>query len=124
MTVLALLGPLGPWEIILIALALLLLFGRRLPEVGRSLGQGLLEFKKGVQGVKDKIDPETPVESATPDASPQPAGTTPTTPDASPAAPATLGKTCPSCQGPVAADAKFCPACGASLQDPDAHISE
>jgi len=30
-----------------------LLFGSRLPEVGRSLGKGLMEFKKGVAGVED-----------------------------------------------------------------------
>ena len=35
----------------------LLLFGRRLPEVGRSLGQGLVEFKKGLKGVTDEVEP-------------------------------------------------------------------
>ncbi len=42
---------LGPWEIALIVLVVLLLFGaRRLPEVGRSLGQGMREFKNSVTG--------------------------------------------------------------------------
>lgn len=33
-----------------------LLFGKRLPEVGRSLGKGIVEFKKGIRGVEDEID--------------------------------------------------------------------
>jgi len=40
-------------EIAVIAVVALLIFGRRLPEVGRSLGQGLVEFKKGLRGGKD-----------------------------------------------------------------------
>ena len=41
------------WVVVIIAL---LLFGRRLPEVGRSLGKGITEFKKGLKGVKDEIE--------------------------------------------------------------------
>jgi sec-independent protein translocase protein TatA len=33
-----------------------LLFGRRLPEVGRYLGKGIVEFKKGLKGLEDEID--------------------------------------------------------------------
>jgi sec-independent protein translocase protein TatA len=33
-----------------------LLFGKRLPEVGRSLGRGIVEFKKGLNGVGDDFD--------------------------------------------------------------------
>ena len=41
----------------LICLAVaLLLFGNRLPSVMRSLGQGIVEFKKGVQGIESDID--------------------------------------------------------------------
>ena len=48
-------GGLGPGELILIALGILLLFGaKRLPEMGRSLGSGLREFKKGITGEADK----------------------------------------------------------------------
>jgi sec-independent protein translocase protein TatA len=32
-----------------------LLFGKNLPNVGRSLGKGLMEFKKGLQGVEDDV---------------------------------------------------------------------
>ncbi|MDZ4830021.1 MAG: twin-arginine translocase TatA/TatE family subunit [Phycisphaerae bacterium] len=43
-------------EIILILFVGLILFGRRLPEVGRSLGQGIVEFKKGLKGVTEEVD--------------------------------------------------------------------
>jgi sec-independent protein translocase protein TatA len=46
----------GPWEILLLALAGLLIFGRRLPEVGKSLGRGIVEFKKGLSGIEDDIN--------------------------------------------------------------------
>ena len=46
---------LGPWELVAIGIAAILLFGRRLPDVGRSLGRGIVEFKKGLQGVADEI---------------------------------------------------------------------
>jgi len=34
----------------------ILLFGKRLPEVGRSLGKGIIEFKKGLKGLEDDLD--------------------------------------------------------------------
>lgn len=43
----------GPLEIIVLGLVVLLLFGNRVPSLMRSLGQGLVEFKKGAQGVDD-----------------------------------------------------------------------
>lgn len=44
----------SPFHLILIVLALLLLFGaKRLPEMGRSLGRGLREFKDSVSGVEE-----------------------------------------------------------------------
>ena len=46
----------GHWEILVVVLIALLLFGHRLPSVMRSLGRGVVEFKKGVQGVEDEID--------------------------------------------------------------------
>jgi sec-independent protein translocase protein TatA len=46
------------WEWIIILAILLLLFGKRLPEVGRSLGRGITEFRKGVKSVYDEIDEE------------------------------------------------------------------
>ena len=42
------------WELIIIAGIILLLFGSRLPKVMRSLGEGIVEFKRGVQGIEDQ----------------------------------------------------------------------
>ena len=47
---------LGPMELMLIMGLGVLLFGKRLPEVGRSLGRGIVEFKKGLNGVGDEFD--------------------------------------------------------------------
>lgn len=49
-------GSLGPAEMILIMGLGVLLFGKRLPEVGRSLGRGIVEFKKGLNGIGDDVD--------------------------------------------------------------------
>ena len=49
-------GSLGPMEMMLIMGLGVLLFGKRLPEVGRSLGRGIVEFKKGLNGVGDDFD--------------------------------------------------------------------
>jgi sec-independent protein translocase protein TatA len=47
----------GPWEIILLLLLALLLFGaKRLPEIGRSMGQGMREFKDSVSGANKHVD--------------------------------------------------------------------
>lgn len=50
------LGSIGPWEIALIFLVLLLLFGaKRLPDIARGLGKGIREFKGAVKETKDEI---------------------------------------------------------------------
>jgi len=49
----------GPVELLIIAGILLLLFGGRLPSVMRNLGRGVVEFKKGIQGVDDEIEKAT-----------------------------------------------------------------
>ena len=46
----------GPAEMMIIAAIALLLFGNRLPSVMRSLGRGIVEFKKGVQGIEDDVE--------------------------------------------------------------------
>jgi sec-independent protein translocase protein TatA len=43
-------------EMMLILVVGVLLFGRKLPEVGRSLGKGIVEFKKGLKGLEDDVD--------------------------------------------------------------------
>jgi len=47
---------LGPMEMIIVMGVAVLLFGKRLPEVGRSLGKGIVEFKKGLRGFEDELD--------------------------------------------------------------------
>src|SRR3954470_12414865 len=46
----------GFGEMLLIAALGLLIFGKRLPEVGKSLGKGIVEFKKGLKGIEDDIE--------------------------------------------------------------------
>jgi sec-independent protein translocase protein TatA len=49
--ILAFIGSEFQW--MFIALIVLLLFGNRLPSVMRSMGQGVAEFKKGINGIED-----------------------------------------------------------------------
>lgn len=44
---------LGTTELVVLAILGLLIFGRRLPEVGKSLGKSIVEFKKGLAGIED-----------------------------------------------------------------------
>ncbi len=46
----------GHLEWIVILMVGLLLFGKRLPEVGRSVGKSIVEFKKGIKGIEEDID--------------------------------------------------------------------
>ena len=45
----------GMQEMIIIGVIGVLLFGKRLPEVGRSVGKSMMEFKKGMQGIETEI---------------------------------------------------------------------
>ena len=56
MNTLAFLPNLGMTELMILAFLGLLIFGKKLPEVGKSLGQGIVQFKKGLQGVETQID--------------------------------------------------------------------
>ncbi len=47
---------LGTTELIVLAVLGLLLFGRRLPEVGKNLGKGIVEFKRGLKGVEEEVE--------------------------------------------------------------------
>jgi sec-independent protein translocase protein TatA len=56
-------GSLGVWEIALILVVALLLFGpRKLPEIGRTLGKGLAEFKKASNELRRSIETEVEAE--------------------------------------------------------------
>jgi sec-independent protein translocase protein TatA len=51
MNLFVLLGVIGPWQIILIVLVILLLFGgKKIPELMKGIGKGAREFKKGLSG--------------------------------------------------------------------------
>lgn len=51
---------LGPWEIGLIILVVIILFGgKKLPELARGLGLGLREFKKATKDIKDEVKSAT-----------------------------------------------------------------
>ena len=48
---LALFGPIGAWEIILILLIVVFLFGaRRIPEIAKGLGEGIRNFRGSIKG--------------------------------------------------------------------------
>ncbi len=55
----------GPMDMLIIGVIAVLLFGKRLPEVGRSVGKGLMEFKKGLRGIEEELHKATyaPLES-------------------------------------------------------------
>ncbi len=114
-----------PIHIIIILIVALLLFGpSRLPELGRSLGKGLNEFRRGTremtQGFTDEITkpadgnspPPTPaVQSGQPTIAPTPAVQSgqPTI------APTAAGSFCTQCGSSNPAGARFCSKCGAPL---------
>jgi len=54
---------LGTVELLVVACVVLLLFGSRLPKVMRSLGEGIVEFKRGVQGIEDESRSESTQDS-------------------------------------------------------------
>lgn len=59
MNLLALLGPLGVPEILFIVLIIVLIFGaRRLPDIGRGLGEGIRNFRGSMREMKDEYSDE------------------------------------------------------------------
>ena len=50
-------GPFGMWELLIILVIVLLLFGaRRLPEMAKGMGQAIKEFRKGIKDVQGDLD--------------------------------------------------------------------
>lgn len=84
-------GPLGIPEMIIIAVVALIFFGpRKLPELGRSLGKSLAEFKRASNDLKNSLDDEIRQEerrTATPALNPTDPHNLP-----SPAAPETVAR--------------------------------
>ncbi len=52
-------GAASPWHLLIVLIIVLLLFGNRLPSVMRSLGRGMVEFKKGMEGIEDDTDEDS-----------------------------------------------------------------
>jgi sec-independent protein translocase protein TatA len=58
---------LQPWHLIILAIVAFLLFGaKRLPELGKGLGEGLKGFREGIKGVTDPAPPTTQQSTQTP----------------------------------------------------------
>jgi len=56
---------LQPWHLIVLAVVAFLLFGaKRLPELGKGLGEGLKGFKEGIKGITDPPPPAPTVQQS------------------------------------------------------------
>ena len=56
-SVLLFIGSMGGWEIFLIIMVVLLLFGaKKFPELARGMGQGIREFKDATKEIKNNLD--------------------------------------------------------------------
>jgi sec-independent protein translocase protein TatA len=78
----------GPLEIVIVLVIVLIIFGpKRLPDLGRSLGRGMREFKDSVTGKdKDELPESTAADKPEPTAvKSEPAAVTPEPPTATPA---------------------------------------
>ena len=50
-------GPIGIWELLIILVVVLLIFGpRRLPEMAKGIGQSVREFRKGLRDMKNDLE--------------------------------------------------------------------
>jgi len=54
----------GGTEWIVILIVGLLLFGRRLPDIARSMGKSIVEFKRGIKDVRDDIEDQSRLDSS------------------------------------------------------------
>jgi len=63
----------GPMELIIVAIVALMIFGpKRVPELGRSIGHGIREFKGSISGdTKDEDEVHHTLESAEAEAQPE-----------------------------------------------------
>ena len=59
---LAFFGNLGAPELLFCLIIGLLVFGRRLPEIARSMGKSIVEFKRGMKDVRDDIEEQSRLE--------------------------------------------------------------
>ena len=55
----------GPWEIVLIVLVVVLIFGgKKIPELMKGVGKGVKSFKEGMNEVEDQINQADPAKPA------------------------------------------------------------
>jgi sec-independent protein translocase protein TatA len=104
----------GPWELLIIAFIVVLIFGvGRLPEVGGALGKGIREFRKSTKD--DDGDAQASLDAGAMSAAPAgPSSNTPAAPSAN--ADTSAGtRFCNECGEKNAASAKFCAGCGHSM---------
>ena len=68
-----------PWHLILLAIVAFLLFGaKRLPELGKGLGEGLKGFREGIRGISDPQPSNPPAQPTQQQNTQPPASNTPT----------------------------------------------
>ena len=62
---------LQPTHLVILAVVAFILFGaKRLPELGKGLGEGLRGFKEGIKGIADPVPPVQNVQQSAPPAQP------------------------------------------------------
>ena len=74
-------GGIGWMEVTILALLGVLIFGKRLPEVGKSLGRGIVEFKRGLSGIDEEVELAAKRPSRIEQHSPEQAGAESESPD-------------------------------------------
>jgi sec-independent protein translocase protein TatA len=112
-------GPfgLGPLELFLIVVVLLLVFGvSKLADIGGSLGTGIREFRKNVRD--DPADPSPPAAVTSPPAAPVVSPPLATDPEQANGGAVVAAVKCPSCGSLNPMGARHCNQCGTSLAAP------
>ena len=72
---------LQPWHLVVLAIIAFLLFGaRRLPELGKGLGEGLKGFREGLKGITDPTPSAPPAQQQNAATTPPPASNAPVEP--------------------------------------------
>jgi sec-independent protein translocase protein TatA len=104
-----------PIHILIVIVVAFLIFGAsRLPEIGRSLGKSITEFRKGTKEAAEGFKEEVGNKPGTVPAAPAPAASSQATPAAAPVA---TGNFCIQCGNPNLPEARFCASCGAKLPE-------